>query len=236
MYRLAKDEDGVYCTCPDYEQREKACKHAVGLEYRMKRERTAKTIKDGMDQRHAATNGHVASGAQDRPAPEPEKQAVRRIPETNPAPPTATSPRSTLYNAAQAAQENESQHFIRLVWDLAKTVPQERQALGRKWVDIQKVIYGIIHRVYTTKSERRSFSYLRIASDLTGFGEMPSRPTLTRYMESPSLTPILTHRVEVSAVPVSPLETGFAIDSTGFGTNIRDEQWADAMWGTAESK
>ena len=245
MYRLARDEDGVSCTCPDYERRETVCKHVVGLEYQLKREQKAQTLGIERGERRMATNGHVASAVLDKPAPAPTpapapapvpalaKPLIHRLPETNPAPPPAASPASTLYNAAQ---ESESQHSMRLLWDLAQTVEQEPQGLGRKRTDLQKVIYGIIHRVYTAKSGRRSFSDLKVAADIMGLGEIPSRPTLTRYLEDPSLTPILIDLVATSAVPVSTLETGFAADSTAFGTGIRDEQWADAKWGNAASR
>lgn len=90
--------------------------------------------------------------------------------------------------------------------------------------------------MHTTKSGRRSYSDLKLASSIVGLGELPSRPTLTAYMEDPDITPILEELVTTSAVPLSPLETGFSIDSSGFGTTIRDEQWADAKWGDEESR
>ena len=77
---------------------------------------------------------------------------------------------------------------------------------------------------------------LKVNPNRLGLGELPSRPTLTRYMEDPNLMPILTGLVTLSAVPVSPLDTRFAADSIGFGTTIHDEQWSDAKWGDAESR
>lgn len=115
-------------------------------------------------------------------------------------------------------------------------MPQLEHDRGRRPADVQKVLYGLIHRAHTTKSGRRSYSDLKIASSIIGLGDLPSRPTLTRYMESPSIAPVLERLIELSAVPVSPLETGFAADSTAFGTSIRDQQWAEAKWGTAESR
>ena len=244
-YRLARDEDGTYCSCPDHAQTARACKHLYGLEYRLRREQTAKVLRDGLEERqqgaisgHAATNGHAQATVPDKPAPalnepEPERLVIRCMPETNPAPPPATAPHSTLYNQAQ---ENESKHFIRLLWDLVNTVPEPPHGRGRTPAELRKSLYGLIHRVYTTKSGRRSYSDLYVAAGIMGIGELPSRPTLTRYMQDEALTPILTDLVEVSAVPLSPLETRFAADSTGFGTTIRDEMWADAKWGDKESR
>ena len=122
------------------------------------------------------------------------------------------------------------------MWDLADTVPPLERDRGRKPVDIRKVLYGLIHRVHTTKSGRRSYSDLKLASDIMGLGDLPARPTLTKYMESQEITPILERLVALSAVPLSPLETTFSIDSSGLATTIRDETWADAKWGSAESR
>ena len=122
------------------------------------------------------------------------------------------------------------------MWDLVCTVEQPEQGRRRPKADIQKILYGLVHRVHTTKSGRRSYSDLKIASDIMGLGEPEPRTTLTRYMKDPVLTPILEHLVEISAVPLSPLETSFSVDSSGFGTTIRDELWADAKWGDAESR
>lgn len=239
LYRLARDEDGAYCECPDYARRGTACKHIFGLELVLKREQLSGTVKTQVGENRVGKNGHTAVAVLDEPAPtpapEPEsvRPAIHRKPETNPAPPPAMSPPSTLYNAAQ---ENESRHFIRLLWDLVNTVPKPPSGRGRRRADLRKALYGVVHRVYTTKSGRRSYSDLQIASEILGLGALPSRPTVTRYMEDPNLTPILEHLVEVSAVPLSPLETGFSVDSSGFGTTIRDEPWADAKWGDAESR
>ena len=250
-YRLARDEDGVYCSCPDYERRAAVCKHGHGLEYHLKREQAADAIRGGTGQSPTDANGHAASVVPttvvDRPAPVPavpvlstpsvlsalERPPIHRMPETNPARPPLTVPRSTKYNQAQ---ENESPHFIRLLWDLANMVPPLERDRGRKHVDIRKVIYGLVHRVHTTKSGRRSYSDLKLASDIMGLGDLPARPTLTKYMEAPEITPILERLVALSAVPLSPLDTTFLADSTGLGTTIRDEQWADAKWGNAESR
>ena len=239
LYRLARDQDGSYCECPDYAQRGAACKHAIGLEYVLERDRLTETISAQLGGNHAGSSGRSATAVLERPAPAPvlEPLVIRERPELNPAPPAPTVPHSTLYNAAQ---ENESAHFIRLLWDLVGTISQTPQGSGRTHgrnrADIQKVLYGLIHRVHTTKSGRRSYSDLKIASAVMGLGDLPPRQTLTRYMEDPLLTPILEHLVEISAVPLSLLETSFSADSTGFGTTIRDETWADARWGNKESR
>ena len=286
MYRLARDEDGVFCECPDYTKRGTSCKHAFGLEVVLQRQQLDEAVKARLEGRpgaknghvnghaagehsangHHSTNGHSADGyavnghAGAVVVDEPEPELVPEL-EPAPMPPTQVpdapmpkkldravstgskpkktrkgkeTPDSTLYNLAQ---ENEARHFIKLLWDLTSTVqPLERKKRGRKPADIQKVLYGLIHRVYTEKSGRRAYSELDIASGVMNLGKLPSRVIMTGYMEKPELTPILEHLVAMSAVPLSPLETGIAIDSTAFGTTIRDEPWALVKWGTEESR
>ena len=40
----------------------------------------------------------------------------------------------------------------------------------------------------------------------------------------------------MSAVPVSPLETSFSVDSSGFASTIKDATWAQYKWGDADTK
>ena len=244
-YRLARDEDGVYCSYPDYERRVAVCKHGFGLEYHLKREQAAETVRAQVGGSPTEKNGSGTTAVLYKPAPTPaptpvpalsvlERPPIHRRPETNPpARPLETAPHSALYNAAQ---ENESAHFIRLLWDLVSSVEPLARNGGRKHGDIQKLIYGLVHRVHTTKSGRRSYSDLKLVSDIMDISKLPARSTITKYMENPEVTPWLEYLVEMSAVPLSPLETGFSADSSGFGTRIRDEQWADAKWGSEESR
>lgn len=243
MYRLARDEDGSYCECPDYAKRQAACKHALGLEHVLERNRLDEIIREQINGNNGSANGHTATAVIEKPAPTlpltpaPEPAltapAISRLQETTPAPRPKDVPHSTLYSTAQ---ENESLHFARLLWDLVGIVPQEPQPPNRPPADIQKILYGLVHKVSTGKSGRRAYGDLKAASAIAGIGEPEARSTLTRYMGYQSVTPWLEHLVEMSAVPLSPLESSFSVDGTGFGTTIRDETWADAKWGNKESR
>ena len=167
------------------------------------------------------------------PAPAPEKLVIHKRPDTNPAPPPATAPDRAKYDAAQ---ENETLHFIRLLWDLVSIVPPLEHERGRTPDDIQMVLYGLLHKVYTTMSGRRAHGGLKLVSAVMDLGEPIARSTLTAYMRNPLVTPILEHLIEMSAVPVSPLETSFSIDSSGFASTIKDTTWAQYKWGNEETK
>ena len=58
----------------------------------------------------------------------------------------------------------------------------------------------------------------------------PSFTSMFRYLEDPSLTPILKHLIEQSSLPLKSIETGFAADSTGFATSVYD-RWFAHKWG-----
>ena len=233
LYRLARDEDGAFCECPDYAQRATACKHVFGLEHTLKRDQLTEAVK-GRIGGHGAANGHSAVAVMDKPepAPAPEKLVIHKRPDTNPAPLPAKASDRAKYDAAQ---ENETLHFIRLLRDLVSIVPPLEHERGRPPDDIQMVLYGLVHKVYSLMSGRRAHGGLKLASAVMGLEPIP-RPTLTSYMRNPLVTPILEHLIEMSAVPVSPLETSFSIDSSGFASVIKDAEWAQYKWGNEETK
>ena len=58
----------------------------------------------------------------------------------------------------------------------------------------------------------------------------PSFASLHRYLENPDVTPVLRDLIRVSALPVVPIETTFAVDSSGFACSVYD-RWFDHKWG-----
>jgi hypothetical protein len=55
------------------------------------------------------------------------------------------------------------------------------------------------------------------------------------FFENPAYTPILTDLVMKSALPLVPVETCFAVDSTGFSSS-RFETWWDHKYGVNRRK
>ncbi len=81
-YRLAMDEDGAYCNCPDLAD---SCKHIRGLEFALERERHAKEIAESLQVANPGRNGFVRVGADDHNdtrAPKTEQNATLLIPNT----------------------------------------------------------------------------------------------------------------------------------------------------------
>lgn len=84
LYRLARDEDGAFCECPDYTKRETACKHVFGLELVLERDRQNTAVKAQVGG-HEVKNGRTAPVAVlDKPAPLPGKLPFHQMPETDP--------------------------------------------------------------------------------------------------------------------------------------------------------
>ena len=56
--------------------------------------------------------------------------------------------------------------------------------------------------------------------------KMPSYNSIFDYLKMGSLTPCLKHLIAESAMPLKPIETAFAVDSSGFSTT-RFQHWFD---------
>jgi hypothetical protein len=60
--------------------------------------------------------------------------------------------------------------------------------------------------------------------------------TISAYLEKPKLSPILNNLLIKSSLPLAPVETVFAIDSTGLVGNRNSQQysggwaWVDRRW------
>jgi hypothetical protein len=62
---------------------------------------------------------------------------------------------------------------------------------------------------------------------------MPSYNSIFDYLKTESLTPYLKYLITQSAMPLKPIETAFATDSSGFSTT-RFVRWFDVKYGGNE--
>lgn len=254
-YRLAMDEDGSHCSCPDQVA---VCKHIRGLEFVLERERqteemvdslpAAQSIRDpgpqGRNQKplHSEGNGDVsdAAGTQtmdlDAPIREvrersrrgPDSPARKRI-----APGTEGRKRPTFqqdWPVYNAAQRNEKYHFRHLLRDLVALVEEPVHQRGRRPHSYATQIFGLVYQQYVGKSLRKFDTDLREAFHNDFVDAAPSTSTLARYMDDQALTPVLHDLVLCSALPMKGYESKFAIDATGFSTD-RFARWFSEKWG-----
>lgn len=91
-------------------------------------------------------------------------------------------------------------------------------------------------KVYSRFSSRRFSSDLREAESRGLIRKAPHSNSVTNYMASPTLTPVLQDLITASSLPLKALESDFAVDSSGFSTS-RFVRWFDQKHGAlVESK
>ena len=133
----------------------------------------------------------------------------------------------TAYNLAQT---NEQELFGTLLRELCATVSQPPQGKGRPRLPIADMLFAIGLKVYGTMSGRRAMTDFRNAKSSGLLSTCPSFSTAFRYMEDPTLTPVLKSLIEQSALPLKAVESDFAADASGFSTSVYD-RWFDQKWG-----
>ena len=200
-------EDGPACECPDFEIRDEPCKHIYAVQAYVMRE--------------------------DNPAESPDwtqKEKAALETETVPKKPTA----SRDWKAFNKAQVNEQRMFVKLLRNLCDTIPQPPQGMGRRRTPLSDRVFSVARKVYSTKSTRLAMGDLENATKEGLLKKTPDFSSITRWMESPELTPLLVALIEQSALPFADLdeveEQVFAADSSGF-TIVPYERWYDHKWG-----
>lgn len=119
------------------------------------------------------------------------------------------------YNAAQTA---EKELFCHLLSDLCAAVPEPARGMGRPSVPLREALFSACYKVYSGVSGRRFMSDLRVAH-AKGFVTRPWHfNTVLNVIDDPTITPAVQKLVAASAAPLKSVESTFAVDSTGFGT------------------
>ena len=144
----------------------------------------------------------------------------------------ALGPSWAAYNLAQT---NEQELFGTLLSELCATVSQPAQGRGRPRLPISDMLVAVGLKVYSTMSGRRAMTGLRDAHASGLLSTCPSFSTAFRYMEDPTLTPVLKSLIEHSAMPLKAVEADFAADASGFSTRVYD-RWFDQKWGRVKKQ
>lgn len=119
------------------------------------------------------------------------------------------------YNKAQTSEKSE---FCALLRDLVASVPTPEQKRGRPSLPLSDMLFSAAFKVYSTVSGRRFMTDLRTATTLGMIDRTPHYNSIFNVLDRESVTPILEELITLSALPLKGLETEFAVDSTGFGT------------------
>ena len=131
------------------------------------------------------------------------------------------------YNRAQTSEQDK---FQTLLYDLCKGVKEQEPKFGRPPLPLKDMIFSATFKIYSTFSGRRFMSDLRESHERGYIGKAPHYNSIFRYLESDTLTPILRDLVIQSSLPLSAVETDFAVDSSGFTTS-RFIRWFDVKYG-----
>jgi hypothetical protein len=133
------------------------------------------------------------------------------------------------WSAYNQAQTQEKEKFQELLAELCKSIQEPEQGMGRKRLPLSDVVFASAFKVYSSVSGRRFMSDLRDAQSKGYLSKAAHYNSISRYLENPSLTPLLKSLIEASSLPLQSVESDFAVDSSGFST-CRFFQWVDAKY------
>jgi transposase len=200
-YKVKVTPAASFCTCADHETRGCKCKHIYAIEAYLKRETT-----------------HHADGSTTVTESVTIKQTQKTYPQDWP-----------NYNAAQV---NEKKHFQELLHDLCDGIEQpgdDKPRRGRPRVQLRDVVYGIVYKIYSTRSGRRFSCDLADSRDNGFVDSAPHYNTCFKYIEKAELYPVLMSLIERASLPLAAVESQFAVDSTGFAYS-RFVRWYDIKY------
>lgn len=117
------------------------------------------------------------------------------------------------------SQTREKALFVNILGDLSNLIVEPQHNKGRKPRPLQDIVFALVMKEYLNTSSRRIQSDLKFFAE-AGFinSEIPFN-TLLDHLERGDLRDVLRELIEISSMPLKPIEFDFAIDSTGFSTS-----------------
>jgi transposase len=128
-----------------------------------------------------------------------------------------------------AAQVNEKAQFQSLLFELCQNIEEPIQHMGRPRISLADRVYAVTYKIYECLSGRRFMSDLREAKQRGYLETMPHFNSISRYIESEELTPVLRQLIIESSLPLKAVEYDFAVDSSGF-SNGQTAGWFNAKY------
>lgn len=138
-----------------------------------------------------------------------------------------------LYNKAQMT---EFKRFLVLLRELVQGVEEPPQPrTGRRRTLMADMVYASALKVYMTFASRRFDFALDWAKEKGYISQRKMHPvSVCAFLESDLMTPVLQKLIVQSSLPLVPIETVFAPDSSGFSTS-RYVRWYDEKYGVHRS-
>jgi transposase len=138
-----------------------------------------------------------------------------------------------VWPAYNAAQVNEKDWFLRLLFSLCSGIAEPEQPRGRTRLPLRDILFCMAYRVYSTLSCRRFMTDLRDAHKRNLISRVPQYNTIYTYFGMEELTPYLEWLVIESSLPLKTVEQDFAGDSSGMSTSTFG-RWIDVRFGNAK--
>jgi transposase len=102
--------------------------------------------------------------------------------------------------------------------------------MGRPRAPLSDVVFASCLKVYECMSGRRNQTDMREALQRGYLRKPVHYNTISKYLESEELTPLLKQLIIESSLPLKSVECDFAADSSGFATG-QFSRWFDAKYG-----
>lgn len=119
------------------------------------------------------------------------------------------------------AQTQEKILFLEMLHELTCLVPpQKYKGTGRPPMDRGEMIFSMCLKIYLDFSSRRTASDIRLAQQLGYLEHTPHFNTILKYINKPEMKEILKALIDLSSMPLKHVESGFAIDASGFSTSM----------------
>ncbi len=139
------------------------------------------------------------------------------------------------YNEAQCIEKHR---FQELLFDLCDRIPERARdphSVGRHPTLFHDQVFAICSKVYGTLSSRRSVCDLGDALNAGYLTRHMSWNQVIYALNDTSVTPVLESLIAKAAMPLRILETKFAVDSSGFGSDRRS-RWFDEKYGMTRQR
>lgn len=127
------------------------------------------------------------------------------------------------------AEKYDVDFFRLFLSDMMDLIPEPRQTSGRPRHKLGDVMKALAIKVHSTMSTGRSQTAVRDAWRLGYLDKIPGANTIIDYMNMPEITPILRECIEFTAAVLSPYESHFSPDSSGFRTTSY-MRWFEEKW------
>jgi hypothetical protein len=137
------------------------------------------------------------------------------------------------YNKAQTQEKTQFQYLLH---QLCQGVGSPAQhGAGRRFLPLEDMVFAMAFKVYSTVSGRRFMTDMRDAHGKGYTSKLPGYNSIFHYFEMEMLKPYLRMLIEESSLPLQPIESDFAVDSSGFSTGIH-QRWVEFKWSTVRAE